>query len=102
MAMCPHCKKVITTLKYAANFSETNYGRTWGTADLDGDNCETDDSESRDADNYEESDYEYFCPLCEHTIDDLSVLKDTGLNKLGAFPKKRGAKRAVETERRAL
>jgi len=101
MAICPHCKREITEVKYTANFSEVAYGRTWGTADLDGENCNQEDSETHDYDNYEEDDREYQCPLCDHEID-LEKLKDSGLNKLGKFPKKRGAKRAVEPERRAI
>lgn len=88
MAICPHCKKAITKLLFDTSTTETAYGHEWGECALDGrSDEEPDDSETTDYDNFETGDTTYQCPLCEHDIDDLKVLKDLGQNKLGDFPK---------------
>ena len=75
---CPHCQHLIDELDYRANFSESTYGRSYGTYSFtgnedideyaDGDH-ECTDQESQDSDNWEEEDYTYFCPECEHEVD---------------------------------
>ena len=99
MPRCPHCEVMITHLEYKANYSETSYGTVRGSASLDMDHHDTNDQDCDGSDNYEEYDYEYFCPECEEEIESTEdLLPDTPVKKkkvkkfttniLGDFPKK--------------
>lgn len=99
MPRCPHCEALITHLNYQANYSETSYGTTSGTASLDMDDHEIQDQECDGSDNWEEYDRVYKCPECEEEIEDAEDLlpdepvkkkkvKKFTTNTLGDFPKK--------------
>ena len=104
---CPHCKAVIASLNYHANYSETSYGYVNGTVDFELENHESRDNECTDSDNYEEYDEEYFCPVCGEKIrnpeEDLLPLKMNKVkvkkyttNTLGDFPKTKHPRLAQE------
>ena len=95
MATCPHCKNEILSLDYSARYSETVFGRSSGSCALDGSDTEVMDIESTDSDDFQEDDFEYFCPDCGEQIHDLAQLKKLQENAPGNFPKKRGKKRTT-------
>ncbi len=66
---CPYCKEEIKTLDYTARYSETVYGKSNGTYDIETENWDLGDRESRDSDDWEEDDYEYTCPECTDLVD---------------------------------
>jgi len=73
---CPHCEAEIDSLDYNADYSETIYGRSWGTYDFSNGLCSMSDCESSDSDNFEEDNVEYVCPECGCFIDDPDDLED--------------------------
>jgi hypothetical protein len=82
MKYCPHCHKEITTLDYSANFSEICYGRCNGIyhidfdEEIDDDEYEFGDSSQDNTENYEETDYEYYCPECEKQLELEELLSE--------------------------
>lgn len=71
---CPHCGALIDRLSFDASYTETVFGRCWGSADLDGCDTEISDSEQRDSDNWETDDYEYKCPECDAGVSPEDLL----------------------------
>lgn len=76
MKFCPYCTQEIGHLDYSAYFSETNYGKSNGVCGLDGEDSELQNQESRDSDNFEEYDFEYFCPECGHELTTNELLDE--------------------------
>jgi hypothetical protein len=60
---CPHCDHEIDRLNYNAHYSE--YGMEYGSCNLNGDDCESDE---RNGDDGDTQDYEYQCPECDHEL----------------------------------
>ena len=92
---CRHCENIIDHLCYSARYSETTYGNSSGTCDLDFCNIECDSSEADGSDDFEEDDFTYTCPECGEEIydeeDDLidvdkKIIKET---KSASFMKKK-------------
>ena len=71
---CPLCNAEITTLNYTANYSETSYGTSNGTYDIENEDYTTDDQECNENDNYEENEYEYTCPECSGYVNPEELL----------------------------
>lgn len=68
---CPECHAEIDELIYSANYTE--WGREYGTADLNGDIIDTD---NRDCDDSETIDIEYECPECNSCISPDEILDE--------------------------
>jgi adenine-specific DNA methylase len=68
---CPHCEAEIERLNFESDV--TQWGHEWGTADLDGDNMDYDDSEYTDG---ETGEVRYLCPVCEHELSPSDVIYD--------------------------
>lgn len=66
---CPHCNAIIDHLRVAADYSE--YGRAYGSKDIDSDYEDFDDIDCSDTDYY---DYEYSCPECQEDVDEDDLL----------------------------
>lgn len=69
MKYCPYCEAELERLDYSAEFNERNYGRSNGSCGLDGEDCELFDSHVSDTEDFEEYDFEYFCPECDHGLE---------------------------------
>ena len=78
MKYCPHCHKEITELNYCAYFSETQYGKSNGIYSIEEEEHEMEDTDYKGSDNWEEEDFEYYCPECEKKVelDDLLDIYD--------------------------
>lgn len=86
---CPHCKEEITSLNYTASYSERCYGHCNGTYDLnDEDHC-IDDSDQTDSDSWEEDEYEYECPECDHSVDIDELLETIDEKELKKIEKQK-------------
>lgn len=67
--ICPHCNEVIQELRYRANYSETVFGTSYGRVDFDLEDYNNSDCDQNDSQDWEESDYEYYCPNCDEELD---------------------------------
>jgi len=72
---CPYCREEISSLNYNASYSETVYGTSYGTCDLEGEDTEFIDQDSNNSDGFNETDFEYRCPECDRYVD-LNELLD--------------------------
>lgn len=63
-AKCAHCGEIIDHLRFESDV--TQWGLEWGTADINGDCQDWQDSEFNDG---ETNETRYYCPNCEAAID---------------------------------
>lgn len=82
--VCPHCNEEIDELKYSAEFSVSNYGKSYGTYSFSGEEdfqgcadrdhkCEEENNE--DSDNWEEDNYTYRCPECDWIVSPMECIR---------------------------
>ena len=79
---CPHCKEGVSKLDYKANFTEQNYGISWGYYDLEDEDTYNEGQDTNGSDMFEEDEFEYSCPECNGEVEADELLNENDLAEL--------------------
>ena len=84
MFRCPECKKELEILDYVAYYSQSEYGKSSGTYDLETECSDYSDLDTSETNNFEEDDFTYMCPECNCEVDpdDCEVDEDSIQNPI--------------------